>query len=119
MDSILTSVKKMLGVEPEVDHFNTELIMHINANMLTLTQIGIGPDEGFMVVDDKTEWDGLLGTYKDLEAVKTWLYLKVRLTFDPPSNSFLIESINKTIDELIWRLLIQTQEHDREENQNG
>lgn len=117
--SILSEVKKMLGIEPDITHFDQELILHINSSMLAVTQIGIGPSKGFMVVDDKTEWSELLGLYKDLEAVKTLLYLKVRLIFDPPSNSFLIESINKTIDEFTWRLLVQQQEHDREENVNG
>lgn len=107
--TILDDVKKMLGIEPTINHFDQELILHINSNLLAINQIGIGPSFGIMI-DNKTEWTELIGDRQDLESVKTLLYLKVRIDFDPPSNSFLLDSIRKNIDELSWRLLVQKEE---------
>lgn len=106
-NSILNTIKKQLGIEKDVTHFDEELIVHINACLLSITQLGVGSKNGFMVTDENTAWDGLLGERTDLEAVKTLLYMKVRVSFDPPSNSFLLESLQRTIEELTWRILLQ------------
>lgn len=107
MSSILDTIKTQLGIEKEVDHFDEELILHINTALLSLTQLGIGPGNGFMITGRVDEWSQFLGNRLDLEAAKTLVYLKVRVSFDPPTNSFLLESMNKTIDELSWRLMLQ------------
>lgn len=104
MESILTSVKKMLGITEEYDHFDPDIIMHINTVFMTLNQIGVGPEEGFFIEDDGTEWTEYIPDLTKLQAVKSYVYLKVRLLFDPPSSSSVIEAMNRQISELEWRL---------------
>lgn len=105
MDSILTSIKKLLGIAEECTDFDTDLIIHINSVLMILTQLGVGPEKGFTIGDSRDLWkDFLEDDLSKLEAVRTFVYLKVRLIFDPPSNSAVIESINRTISELEWRL---------------
>lgn len=104
-DSILTSVKKLLGITEECTDFDTDIIIHINSALMILTQLGVGPIEGFSIQDKTVLWnDFLKEDIQKLEAVKTYVYLKVRLIFDPPSNSSVIEAMNRTISELEWRL---------------
>lgn len=109
MSSILNDVKKNLGIPLDVTHFDPDIIMHINSSILSVTQMGIGPTSGFMITGDSEIWSALLGVRIDLEAVKTLIYLKVRLIFDPPTSSFVIESMNKTIQELEWRLNVKAE----------
>lgn len=109
MDSILVSIKKLLGIESEYTHFDQDIIMFINSALLSLNQLGIGPTEGFSITDNTQVWTDLLGTRKDVDAVKQYIYLKVRLVFDPPTNSFLVEAINRQITELEWRLNVQAE----------
>lgn len=104
MKSILTSIKKLLGIAEEYEHFDADLIMHINSVFLNLTQLGVGPSEGFSITDEDSTWDEFLPAGKNLEAVKSYMYLKVRLLFDPPLNSAIIESMNRQISEFEWRL---------------
>lgn len=105
MESILTSVKKMLGIVEEYDHFDADLIMHINSVLMILTQMGVGPSEGFAIEDDRDEWGDFLCEHDILvEAVKSYVYLKVRLIFDPPLSSAVVESIKQMISELEWRI---------------
>lgn len=104
MESILTSVKKLLGITEEYEHFDADIIMHINTVFLNLTQIGVGPAEGFFIEDETTEWIDFIGDAAQLQAVKTYVYLKVKLLFDPPLTSTVIESMNRVIAELEWRL---------------
>ena len=106
MDSILTSVKKLLGVGEEYTHFDDDIIMHITSVIFILTQIGIGPDEGFAITSKDQTWDDFLQGQINIESVKSYVYLKVRLLFDPPSNSFLVEAIERQISEYEWRLNI-------------
>ena len=96
-----------MGIEEEYTHFDQDIIMNINSALLSLNQIGIGSPTGFTISTSATKWSDLLGDRKDLESVKLYIYLKTRVTFDPPSSSFLLESINKQIAELEWRLNIQ------------
>lgn len=106
-DSILTSIKKMLGITEECEDFDADIIIHINSIFMVLTQLGVGPSDGFVVEDKGDFWDDFLGDEIELlEAVKTYVYLKVRLIFDPPSSSAVAESFNRTISELEWRLHI-------------
>ena len=105
MDSILTSIKKLLGIAQECTDFDMDLILHINSVLMILTQLGVGPEKGFTIKDSRDLWEDFLeDDLSKLEAVRTFVYLKVRLIFDPPSNSAVIESINRTISELEWRL---------------
>lgn len=104
MDSILTSVKKMLGITEDYEHFDADLIMHINSVFMILTQLGAGPSEGFSIEGKSDTWDDFISTGSNLEAVKSYVYLKVKLLFDPPLSSAVMESMNRMISELEWRL---------------
>lgn len=104
MDSILTSVKKMLGIAEEYTHFDADLIMHINSVFMILAQLGVGPSEGFFIEDDTATWDEFIQDKKEINSVKSYVGLKVRLLFDPPTSSSQIENTNKLINELEWRL---------------
>lgn len=103
MESILDSIKKLLGPSG-IDHFDTDIIMHINTAFMVLNQLGVGPSEGFSIKDNTAKWSDFLSDETKLEAVKTYIYLKVRLVFDPPNSSSVIESINRQIAEYEWRL---------------
>ena len=105
MESILTSIKKLLGIAEEYEHFDNDIIMHINSVFMILTQLGVGPSKGFVITDSSASWDDFLpeGGEK-LQAVKTYMYMKVRLMFDPPTSSAVMESMNRMINELEWRL---------------
>lgn len=104
MDSILTSIKKLLGIAEEYEHFNPDIIMHINSAFSVLTQLGVGPIEGFYIEDASKTWSEFLHDDTRLEFVKTFIYLKVRLAFDPPSSSSVMEAIVRQINELEWRI---------------
>ena len=106
VDSILISIKKLLGIAEEYDHFDPDIIIHINSTFSVLTQIGIGPEEGFFIKDASTTWSDYLHNDCRLEFVKKFVYLKVRLGFDPPSSSGAIEAINRQISELEWRISV-------------
>ena len=103
-ESILTSIKKMLGITEDYTHFDQDIIIHINTVLMILHQLGVGPKEGFAITDSYETWSDFLVDSKNIEAVKTYVYLKVRLLFDPPLSSAVTESINKSINELEWRL---------------
>lgn len=104
MNSILTSIKKMLGIPEEDSAFDNDVIMHINTVFGILTQMGVGSQDGFSITGYEETWDSFTENQTKLEMVKSYIYLKVRLLFDPPQNSSLIESINRLISELEWRL---------------
>lgn len=104
MDSILTSIKKMLGIEKEYTHFDPDIIMHINTVFMTLQQIGVGPTEGFSIEDETAIWDDFLDDVTQYQAVKTYIFLKVRLLFDPPTSSAVMQAYNESIKELEFRL---------------
>lgn len=103
--SILNNVKKMLGLDENYTAFDTDVIIHINSVFSTLSQLGIGPSTGFMIEDDILTWDDFFESADpNLNAVKTYVYLRVRLLFDPPATSFAISAMNEQIKELEWRL---------------
>ena len=106
MDSILLSVKKMIGIPNDYDVFDTDIILHINTVFDGLNQMGVGPEEGFSISDSSTEWSEFLTFGKNSEMVKTYMYLKVRMLFDPPSNGTLSNVLSEQIKEYEWRLLI-------------
>lgn len=104
MESILISIKKLLGITEEYDQFDPDIIMHINSVFMVLTQLGIGPSEGFSIEDDTSVWSDFIKDANKIEAVKSYIYLKVKLLFDPPLSSAVIDSTNRLINELEWRL---------------
>lgn len=104
MDSILTSVKKLLGLTEEYTAFDTDLIMHINSVLMILRQMGVGPQEGFGIVDATATWSDFCKNKADIEAVKSYVAMKVRLLFDPPQSSSVMDATKSMISELEWRL---------------
>ena len=122
MDSILTSIKKMLGIAEEYTPFDVDIILHINSVFMILNQLGVGPSSGFRIEDDSAIWSDFTEDKLDVEAVKSYIYLTVRLLFDPPSSSAAMESINRLISELEWRLNVAAElnkSNGEEVTQNG
>lgn len=105
-ESILTSIKKTLGIPADYKQFDPDIIMHINTVLSNLTDLGVGPSEGFFITDETATWADFIpaNNYSRLQAIKTYVYLKVRLIFDPPTNSAVIESMNRLISEFEWRI---------------
>ncbi len=106
MESILTSIKKVLGIAEEYTQFDVDLIIHINSVMSILTQLGVGPSEGFSISDKNSVWIEFVPEGAKLDLVKSYVYMKVKLLFDPPLSSAAIESINRTISEFEWRIQV-------------
>ena len=103
--SILTSIKKLFGPGEDDTTFDIDIIIHINTALFNLNQIGVGPSDGFFITDKSQTWSDFIGTNrKDIEAVKTYVYLKVKLVFDPPQSGVLVDAIKQQISELEWRL---------------
>lgn len=115
MDSILTSIKKLLGISEEYTHFDSDLIMHINSVFSILTQLGVGPSTGFSITDASTVWTDFIEEGSGLDLVKSYMQQKVRLLFDPPLSSSVMEAAKQTISEFEWRLQILA---DPAENEN-
>lgn len=105
--SILDSVKKVCGISDDYDVFDQDLLIFINGVILELTQNGIGPEAGFTVTDKNSMWHDFIGDFPNPGAVATYISLKVKILFDPPSSSFVIDAYKKQLDELIWRLNIE------------
>lgn len=108
MDSILESIKKLLGIPKEYEAFDADVIMHINTAFAILNQLGLGPEGGYGIEGYDEVWDDYIVSY-NMSMIKTFIYLKVRLAFDPPSSTALIESMQRTLDELTWRLELEGQ----------
>lgn len=104
MDSILTSIKRLLGIAEEYDHFDPELVIHINSVFMVLTQLGVGPSGGFSITGAGETWDDFIPEGQNLESVKSYIYMKVRLIFDPPTSSALMDALNRSVSEFEWRL---------------
>lgn len=104
MNSILNSIKKMLGPTSEYTFFDTDIIIHINTAFAILRQLGVGPEKAFKITGVENTWDEFSSDDEMNGAVKTYIYLKVRLVFDPPTSSVLAEAIKNNIAELEWRL---------------
>lgn len=104
MESILTSIKKLLGITEEYEHFDSDLIMHINSVFMILNQLGVGPSTGFFIKGGDEVWTDFIPENPQLELVKSYMHLKVKLLFDPPLGSAVIEVMNRQISEFEWRL---------------
>ena len=108
-DSILTSIKKLLGITEEYEHFDQDIIIHINSVFMILNQLGVGPSNGFSITDKTAVWSDFISEGANLESVKSYIYLKVRLLFDPPTTSAVMESMNRMISELEFRLNVSAE----------
>lgn len=109
-DSILLSVKKLVGIQPDCDSFDADIIMHINTAFLTLNQLGVGPAKGFSITDESTKWlEYMPEDNSNFEAVKTYIGAKVRLIFDPPTSSVVAEALKETVKEFEFRLNVEAE----------
>ena len=106
-NSILTSIKKLLGITESCTDFDTDIIIHINTVLMTLNQLGVGT-EGFQIEDKNAVWSEFIKSDK-LAAIKSYVHLRVKLLFDPPLNSAIIEAIKESIRELEWRLNVRVE----------
>ena len=104
-NSILTSIKKLLGITEEYEHFDQDIIIHINSVFMILNQLGVGPSNGFSITDKTAVWSDFISEGVNIESVKSYMYLKVKLLFDPPTTSAVMESMNRMICELEFRLI--------------
>lgn len=111
-ESILNSTKKMLGIVSDYEVFDLDIIIHINSAFSTLSQLGVGPEEGFMIEDDEAEWSDFVDAGITQNWVKTYLFLRVRLMFDPPSTSYVIAALERQITEQESRLSIHRESTD-------
>ena len=109
-DSILDSIKKLLGFDPDYTVFDTDIMIHIYSTIMGLELLGVGNNNYQISSKDDTWGNYLAGTNINLEAVKSYIYLKVRLIFDPPATSFTIEAYQKQIAEYEWRLFLQAEQ---------
>lgn len=104
-DNVLDTIKKLLGITDEYVHFDLDIITQINSVLSILRQLGVKGEK--VLVDESTTWSDIIPEGYDLELIKSFIYLKVRLLFDPPNNSFLVESINKNLAEFEWRINVE------------
>lgn len=122
MESILNSIKKLLGIAEDYDYFDSDIIMHINSVFATLMQLGVGPEKGFSINDESEKWEDFLPEERMLHSVKSYMFMKVKLMFDPPLSSAVIECTKEQIKELEWRLQVAVDSANtksEEEIQNG
>lgn len=103
-DSILMTIRKLVCGDPYADHFDTDLLIHINACFSILNQLGVGPENGFVVTDETQSWSSYIADNYILNMVKTYVTLKVKKIFDPPLTSSVLEAMDKEISQLEWRL---------------
>lgn len=105
MESILTSIKKLLGLTEDCKDFDTDIIIHINSVFAILTQLGVGPSEGYSIENEFPIWDDFMSSDdKRFRMIKTYVYMKVKLVFDPPTNSSHLQALKDAVDEYEWRL---------------
>ena len=121
-ESILNSIKKLLGITKEYTHFDADIILHINSVFMILNQLGVGPNKAYSIMNDKNTWSEFMSDEEMLHAVKSYIHLKVKMLFDPPSSSSMMESMNRQISELEWRLNVASDPgtgSGKEESRNG
>lgn len=108
-ESILITIKHLLGITEDYDAFDIDVITFINSAFMTLQQLGVGPANGFTISGDNESWSDFLPTDKMLEGVKQYIFLRVKMVFDPPANSFVMEAMKQQKEELEWRLREQAE----------
>ena len=109
--SILNSIKKLHGIAEDDDSFDTDIIIHINTALMILNQLGIGPDEGFTIDDETTTWTDYIPNKFISEAVRSFVYLKVKLVFDPPASPTVVEALKSSAAEYEWRIVAWAEQH--------
>ena len=115
MESILDTIKQLLGIPIEDESFDIDIKTHINTSTMILSQIGIGPKNGFTVTSKDQLWtDYIDSSTINLEGVKQYIYLKTKIIFDPPTNSTTIDAINKSLSELEWRMQLSVETNNLE-----
>lgn len=107
MNSILTSIKKLLGITEEDISFDNDIIMHINSVLSILTQLGVGSSSGFIISDKNAVWSDFVSDLTALASIKSYVFLKVKLIFDPPLSSAAVESMKNLISEFEWRINVK------------
>jgi len=107
MDSILLSIKKLLGIAEDYTIFDSDIIIHINSAFMILKQLGVGPEEGFSITDSTSVWTDFIADIDKINLVKSYIYLKVRLLFDPPQSGIAVDSLKNQISEFEWRLNVE------------
>lgn len=113
MESILTCIKQLLGITSDYTKFDSEIITHINSIMMTLAQLGVGPAVPFQITGTQQTWNDFLGNKVDVfSGIKSYIYFKVKLMWDPPSSAAVLESMNRTINEFEWRLNVNAETPD-------
>jgi len=103
-ESILTSVKKVLGIAESYTAFDDDIIMHINSALSTLNQLGVGPENGLAIANATPTWAALIGTDARYNLVRSYVFLRVKMLFDPPPTSFHLEAVQRQIQEFEWRI---------------
>lgn len=112
-DSVFLTVKSSLGVESDYTGFDADILLGINTAIMTLTQLGIGPTGGLVINGSEQNWTQLTGNETDMEALKTYVCLKTRMLFDPPSSSSILEAYKQALNEMEWRLMTQAEANAR------
>jgi hypothetical protein len=107
-ESIFESIKSLLGPDASYDVFDQDILIHINTAISVLTQLGVGPSTGIMVTGPDETWRDFIGDDKILQMVKTYIYMKVKIAFDPPTNSSVLNAYNEACKEYEWRLNVET-----------
>jgi len=115
--SILMSIKKLLNVEHNDPAFDTDIGMAINGVFMTLHQLGVGPEEGFSITEADTKWSDFSDDKTLIETVKMYVYMKVRMIFDPPASSIVADAFNNQIHELEFRLNVQAERNWKNETE--
>ena len=115
MESILDTIKKLIGVDVSDDSFDPDIIIDINSAIFTLSQMGIGPKNGFIVIDRTQKWSDYINSSTiSLEGIKSYIHLQTKIVFDQPTNSTVIDSIRRKIQELEWRLMLAVETNNLE-----
>lgn len=110
LTSILQTTRVLVGITKDVTYFDDQLVPHINTALMNLSQLGVGPTTGYMITGETETWEDYLGTgFANLEAVKNYIFLYTKLIFDPPTSSYVVDVLRRSLDELEWRLKLQTE----------
>ena len=114
LNSVLNTIKKLLGLDADDDSFDSDICIGINSAILTLSQLGLEGTEGFIVTSDEQEWSDYLNDNKLLPMVQQYIYLKTKMSFDPPQNSIVGENLKQILTELEWRIRMVSETNSKE-----
>lgn len=117
-ESILVSIKKLLGITEDDPNFDTDIIMHINTSLSVLHQLGIGPKNGFSISDSSSVWSEFISEDR-FNSVKTYIFMTVKLIFDPPSQGSALETMKEYKKELEWRLKVAGETNEEDESNSS